>query len=64
MNVIGFEKYQKLYFNFKDLKPDILAKAEALQRLEMATTHEDSDSIENFTSGRVQVLNMIGFFNN
>ena len=64
MNVIGFEKYQKLYFNFKVLKPDILAKAEALQKLEMATTHKDSDSIENSTSGRVQVQNMIGFFNN
>ena len=64
MNVIGFEKYQKLYFNFKDLKPDILAQAEALQKLEMAATYEDSDSIENSTSCRVQVQNMIGFFNN
>jgi hypothetical protein len=44
-----------LYFNYKVLKPDILAKAQALQQRAMATTHEGSDSVENSTSGGVQV---------
>ena len=49
----GFAKYQELYFNFKALKPDILAKAEALQKA--ATAHTDSNSIENSTNDGVQV---------
>jgi hypothetical protein len=44
-----------MFFDFKKLKPEILAKAEALQKLAIVTTHEDSESIENSINGGVQV---------